>query len=252
MAGFDQASPRSASGRPFVCAHRGFPEEPGEENTLKAFQRAIALGCDLVELDVRCTRDGQLVVFHDDCLSKSRISELDRAGLDRLAAVAGMEIPSLEESFRIMAGRVRLDIEIKRAGFEVPLVELARRLLPPNGYFFSSFHFGVLRSIHAIAPEEPLGWIIGRQNFAAFLRRRRELLAPAGVDRSLPVRFLVPHRFFLSPRMLSQCAKAGVGVIPWTVNEPAEMVRLAKAGAWGLITDRPDLAMWELRQEPRA
>gem|GEM_PF-3938198 len=109
----------------------------------------------------------------------------------------------------------------------------------------------MLRSIHAIAPGERLGWIIGRPNFAAFLRRRQELLAPAGLSRTLPIRFLAPHRFFLSPRMLRQCAKAGIGVIPWTVNEPDEMVRLGAAGVWALITDRPDRAMWELRQPPR-
>jgi glycerophosphoryl diester phosphodiesterase len=122
-----------------VIAHRGAWGAGLAENTLAAFERAIELGCDMVELDVRRDADGVLVVAHDP-------------------PEAAGEPPRLAEALELCRGRIMVDVELKETG----CVHEALALLDPNECLLSSFHEEVVRQARELAPRLRTGLIVDR------------------------------------------------------------------------------------------
>ena len=91
-----------------VAAHRGVAAGAAQ-NTIAAFTNAIEVGADMIEFDVRRTRDGELIAFHDAVAGGVPVSGLTR---DEIEAAAGVRPPLLAEVLRVCAGRIRLDVEL--------------------------------------------------------------------------------------------------------------------------------------------
>jgi len=231
-----------------VGAHRGAHDAGAPENSLAAFERAAALGCDFVELDVRRTADGRLAVCHDPEAGGRRLADVSLAEARRLAAGQGGEIPALEDALAVLSGRLMVNIEIKEPGFESEVLTAAESALPKDGYIISSFELSVLQAVAAAAPAVRRGWIVGdrpaRWWQRSRIRRALPLLAAAILD---PPAFLIPHHTLVDAALAELCRRQGLELIPWTVNDPADMSRLAGLGIWGLVTDRPADALSLLR-----
>ena len=123
--------------RPLIIAHRGFSGRR-PENTLAAFRAAIALGVDMVEIDVHETRDGELVVFHDYrldriCGVRGRVRDVTLAKLQRLNPA----VPTLEDVLRECRGRTRVLVEIKRADPRKIAKAIARQRMEREVIVFS-------------------------------------------------------------------------------------------------------------------
>ena len=218
-----------------VIAHRGAwgAAAPGNaaENTLEAFESAIELGADMIEFDVRGTRDGQLIVFHD-----ARVNRMPTGSLPYVALrVKGTQSrpPLLTDVLALTKDRIALNLEFKEAGY----VEAAIALLHPFGLercLVSSFLDDVVREAKALAPALRTG-----------------LLVRTGVRRALTTRLpaahadcLCLHRRLADAAALSSAAAAGVPCVIWTVNAPRAMDRyLRHPVVEGVITDRPALAL---------
>ena len=232
-----------------VGAHRGAHDAGVKENSLAAFGRAVELGCDFVELDVRRSADGRLAVCHDPAVSSRRLDRLSLEEARRLAVDPGGEIPALEDALAVLAGRLQVDIEIKARGFEREVLAVASAVLPPGSYFISSFDRSVLRTVATLTPAVPRGWIVGERPGRWWQRARIRLFLPrlaAGV--LAPPAFLIPHHSLVDARLMAQCGGLGIGVIPWTVNDPAMMAKLIDMGVDGIISDRPDLVQATLKK----
>ena len=130
--------------RSLIYAHRG-ASASHPENTLAAFEAAIMVGADGIELDVRATSDGVPVVSHD--IGLHRAWAIDRA-ISRLSLTELREttpaIPTFAEVLALVAGRIHLDIEIKEAGVEAAVLELLKDL-PRDRWAISSFDWDILR-----------------------------------------------------------------------------------------------------------
>src|SRR6266568_827837 len=96
-----------------VAAHRGVASGAAE-NTIEAFTNAIDVGADMIEFDVRRTRDGELIAFHDAFVGGTPVNGLTR---DDIEVAAGVRPPLLAEVLRVCAGRIRLDVELKEDGY---------------------------------------------------------------------------------------------------------------------------------------
>jgi glycerophosphoryl diester phosphodiesterase len=223
------------SGNCLVIAHRGAwgpgtPNEPAG-NTLEAFEAAIALGVDMIELDVRRTRDGQLVVFHDARVKTVPTSALPYDALKTKHTRA--RPPLLSEVLELTKDRIALNLEIKEAGY----VEDTIALLRPFGLercLVSSFLDDVVREAKTLAPELRTGLLVG----AGFRRALTIRLPAAGAD------CLVLHRRLADAAALTKAATAGVPCVVWTVNAPRTLDRyFANPAVEGVITDRPALAL---------
>lgn len=226
---------RFVSGHCLVIAHRGAwgPATPNEptENTLEAFEAAIALGVDMIELDVRRTRDGQLVVFHDARVKTVPTSSLSYEELKTKHAKG--RPPLLKDALTLTKDRIALNLEIKETG----CVEDTIALLRPFGLercLVSSFLDGVVREAKTLAPEIRTGLLVG----TGFRRALTTRMPAAGAD------CLVLHRRLADAAALTKAAAAGVPCVIWTVNGPRTLDRyLGHAAVEGVITNQPALAL---------
>jgi glycerophosphoryl diester phosphodiesterase len=218
-----------------VIAHRGawgraIPNAPAE-NTLESFEAAIALGADMIELDVRRTRDGQLVVFHD-----ARVKTIPTSSLpyDALRAKGtNARPPLLAEVLELARDRISLNLEVKETGYAAETIALLR----PFGLervLVSSFLDDVVREAKTLAPDLKTGLLVG----TGFRRALTTRLPTVKAD------CLVLHRRLADATALAKAADAGVPCVIWTVNTSRALDRyLGHPVVEGVITDRPARAL---------
>ncbi len=243
---------------PLVIAHRGASASL-PENTMPAFIAGIEQGADMIEIDLHMSRDGRIVVIHDDSLERTtdarsvypncpdyRIASLTAAEIAALdagswksPAFAGTRVPHLGEVLALVhATRTGLLLEVKhprqypgiaeaivRSFAEVP--DYLSRALAAGLLVVQSADWGFIRDFHALAPEIPVG-LLGRPS-------RGELLEFANwVDQ------INPNRVEADAEFLHTVHELGMSSLVWTVDETAEMERAIDFGADGIITNVPD------------
>ncbi len=228
--------------RPLVIAHRGASAE-APENTLAAFARALALGADGVELDVRMSRDGIPVVFHDATLSRlaglrRRVGRLTFAEL-RAVRIAGEAIPSLADVLALIRGRILTQIELKTGAAVESVARVVRQSGAADRVILASFAAEALRAAQQLAPEIPRMLIADR---------RRLHSAASTLARIDALGLSVDHRDVVSPDFIARLHDRRRRAWCWTVNEPAAMTRLAGWGADALLSDNPALLNATLSQ----
>lgn len=225
---------------PKVIAHRGASAE-ARENTLEAFERAIAIGADMVEFDVRRTRDGELVAIHDASVGGIPVRALTRAEI--ATSSAGALPPLLAEIVELTAGRAGLDVELKEDGY----VEHVLRVLAaghPGPLVVTSFLDAVVAQVKRLAPETSAGLLLGIGRPARPLRTRLSELYPVERARRCQADFLAPHFAFTRLGLLGRAAQAQLPVFVWTVNHDAglrQMIGDERVAA--VITDVPGRAL---------
>lgn len=242
-AGLDQP------GAVLAFAHRGgafHPEIEGLENTLAAFEHAVALGYTYLETDVHATRDGVLLAFHDAVLDRvtSLTGTIAAMGYDDVsAALIGdrEQIPTLASLFERFP-RARFNIDIKAEAAVDPLARLVRRTGAHDRVCVGSFSHRRMQRFRA-RMDRPVATACGP---AAVVAAR---FAPARLHDVLLRRpgtaLQVPHRrgplTVVTESFVERAHAAGRPVHVWTVDDPHEMHQLLDLGVDGLMTDRTDL-----------
>ena len=234
MAGFKKIAHRGASGQ--------YPE-----NTRLAFVKAIEAGVDMIELDCQMSRDGHVVVFHDEGLSRTagsrgairsktleQLKKLD-LGQWRKKAFKGERILTLEEALQAIAGKTDLCVEIKSypdspPGMEIKILFIVSHYDYLDRTIFSSFNYNCLARIRELAPEASIGLIVDSRGKTDPFETARRLAA-----RSLHVQREIATREFLA-----QAWEDGLDVYVWTVNDSRDMEALIALGVQGLISDFPE------------
>ena len=227
--------PQITNSRPLLIAHRG-GAAAAPENTLAAFQRALALGVDGIELDVRVTRDGTPVVFHDATLTRltGRRRAIARLALADLRAirVRGEPIPTLAEVLALVRRRVVVQIEIKAGVPAAPVVRVVQQARAASHVLLSSFAAATVGAARTLAPRIPRLLISGGETTKALAPLLARLDA-AGVS--------LDHRAIPSPVFIAELQQRGWRVWCWTVNDPPAMRRLAAWGVDAILSDIPAL-----------
>lgn len=227
---------------PLAFAHRGFAPD-GAENSMAAFERAVALGYRYLETDVRVTADGVALAFHDSRLdrvtdARGRIEALTWAQV-RTARIAGVEpIPLLTEVLDAWPD-VRLNLDVKSDLGIAPAVDAIRRTgSEPRICIaaFSGWRVRVLRE--RLGPDVCSGLAPGE---VVALRAARGAAAERLRCRCAQVPARVGRWAFVDRGYLDAAHARGVQVHAWTVNERAEMIRLLDLGVDGIMTDRADV-----------
>lgn len=228
--------------RPLVIAHRG-ASGVAPENTLAAFRRAVEIGADMVELDVQLSRDGQVMVFHDDSLERTTdgsglLAAQDCAALQRLdaggwfaPAFRGERIPTLAAA--LAACPLRINVELKAPGTEAlaaATLSVVRAAGALDRVVFSSFQPSLLEATRARAPEARLAVLWNWGPFPDALRLSERVGA-----RAVHIR-----KDLVSPEVGSLAAQSGVALCAWTVNDTGEGAELLRRGVTGLFTDHPE------------
>jgi len=235
-----------------VIAHRG-ASGTAPENTLAAFRRAVEIGADMIELDVQLTRDGAVVVLHDDTLERTTdgtgpLAAQDAAALERLDAggwfapgFRGERIPTLAAVLETCA--IRINVELKAPGTET-LAARALAVVQDAGALdrvvFSSFQPTLLEAVRARSEAARLGVLWNWGPFPDALR----LAARVGA-RAVHIR-----KDLVSPEVGTLAAQSHVALCAWTVNDTGEGAELLRTGVTGLFTDYPERFLQLTRAVP--
>lgn len=231
-----------------VIAHRGF-SGAAPENTLAAFQKAMEVGSDIIELDIHLSQDGKVVVIHDETLERTTygqgkvvdytLKELKKfdAGSWFGQKFSGERIPTLKEVLELAKGRILINIEIKNpTPGQYSITDLAYRALREvkkagmiNQVIFSSFNPA---SLERIKKREPRGWV------ALLYHKSWNSLqeVKGGNDYSV----LNLRNAYLTKDKIAKIHKEGMKVNVYTVNFEEEMEQFIRWGINGIITNHPD------------
>ena len=232
--------------RPYIWAHRG-ADGYAPENTMPAFELAAQMGADGIELDVQLSKDGQVVVCHDERLDRTsngkgwlkdytleELKYLDFSGGDD--KYAGVQIPTLKEVLELAKNTgMYLDIELKTQKFTYPGIEktcidLVKEAGCENQVIFCSFNHLSLQKIRLLSYEMRIGYLYlhASPSIVSFAKK-------LGVDA-----LHITHRNLLSAGLLENCRECGIEINAWTVNKDSELRLCAAHGVNAVITDYPD------------
>lgn len=228
-------------------AHRGFSGKY-PENTMLAFEKAVEAGCDGIELDIQLTKDGEIVIIHDESTKRTAnrpglVRDRTLEELRRLDASNGYgaeygfnPVPTLREYFEYIRDKdVFTNIELKNSlfryrGMEEKMIALIREYDLTEKVLFSSFnHFSMLKC-KRLSPESRCAlltssWLAGAGAYA----------------QRLGAEFINPFYPFLTDQNIRELRGHGIRAQAWTVNDTRAMRRLARRGVFGVITNRPDI-----------
>lgn len=237
-----------------VLGHRGYSAK-FPENTHPAFEACAARGIG-IELDVGTSRDGHLVILHDDTVDRTTdgTGELAAHTLDALSRLdagvrfgqqfAGTRLPTLDEALERYAGRVPLDVELKTDPDPLPLARrldaALRRHDAVDAVFVTSFDPFVLAAVAEITPGVLRGQIVGTFAGSRLPGWQRTALRRMWLNPVSRPDLIVAEDPLVTPRFLRACAHRGWPVLAWTVNDPVRARALLDLGALGVITDAVD------------
>jgi glycerophosphoryl diester phosphodiesterase len=217
----------------FKIGHRGAAGyEP--ENTLRSINRALAIGVDMVEIDVQQSADGQLVVIHDKRVDRTTngsgyVAEMDVADLRCLDAGLGEKVPLLEEVLELLSGRVGLMIEIISPGIADKLVDLIKRKPFDRPLIAASFHHDELLRVRKAWPDAKTlalleGVPVDKISFAREARVTHVGLAMESITASF----------------IRQIKEANLSIFVYTANDARDIAELHRLNVDGVISDFPD------------
>ncbi len=235
-----------------VVAHRG-GALIGNENTLSAFANAVSLGVDMIELDVHLTKDGQVVVCHDETIKrttdgKGRIEDMTLAEFKRAHALdrktkkpTSETLPTLEEALELIKGHCSVLLEMKRSrkdqypDMEQKVLDIVSKCGMQQSVVYQSFDDAVLETVHSLSPESRIEKLIFCRlpfglcfdgKFSSFSFEKYSFCASIN-----------PMQALTSKRFVRACHKADKQIRVWTVNNPERVLE----GVDAVISNRPDL-----------
>ncbi len=234
--------------KPQVWAHRGASGYM-PENTLPAFEKAVEMGAQGIELDVQMTKDGQIVVLHDEWLNRTSdgsgwlkdytLEELRQYNFNKNYPELGhVDIPTLREVFElILPTDLVINIELKTGivfyeQLEEKVVALAKEMGMEDRVIYSSFNHYTILKIKELDPEAKVGFLYsdGAIDMPGYGEKY-------GVDALHPSLNNLQY-----PGFVQQCKEKGLKLHVWTVNETEYMQLCCQMGVDAIITNYPDLA----------
>ena len=235
--------------RPLIFAHRGASGYL-PENTMPAFEKAVEMGADGIELDIHKTKDGQLVVIHDEKIDRTSngkgyvkdytLEELRRYNYNSLhPECEKADIPTMREVFELIKPTdLCINIELKTGvifydGIEEDIVKMTKEFGMEDRVIYSSFNHYSIMKIKELAPEARTGFLYmdGTLNMPEYGKEH-------GVEALHPALYNVQY-----PNFVERCKELGLKINAWTVNSKQYLHMACEMGLDGIITNYPDVAL---------
>jgi glycerophosphoryl diester phosphodiesterase len=204
------------------------------ENTLASIERAIALKCDLAEVDVQRTADGSLILLHDERVDrttngKGAAADMNLEDIRKLDAGKGQKIPTLEEALATAHGRIGLILELKAEGLAYDVCGIVRASGFPGPIIYASFLHDELQLVRRADPDA--------RTLVLFKRLPGN---PAAEAVRLQATHVALRCDTASPTLIKALHKAGLAVFAYTVNRPPDIATMRTLGVDGIVSDYPD------------
>ncbi|WP_294958910.1 glycerophosphodiester phosphodiesterase family protein [uncultured Flavobacterium sp.] len=219
-------------------AHRGAKAyEP--ENTLQAFQKALDLHSDGIELDVHLSSDGHIIVIHDETIDRTTngtglVNNFSLAELKSFLINGKYQIPTLNEVFDLADKKCLINIELKGLGTAPKVVALIEQYISEKNWKYehfivSSFDWNMLEETSNLNSNIPIG-ILTEENIDIALAFAEKIKAKA----------IHPDFQLLNEKNVHQMQEKGFLVLPWTVNSEEDIQKVKSYNVNGIISDNPD------------
>jgi glycerophosphoryl diester phosphodiesterase len=213
--------------------HRG-AKAYAPENTLTSFKKALEIGVDAVELDVRKTKDNQLVVIHDADVKRTTdgeglVSELTLKEIKGFSAEEGEKIPTLQESLDFLDKKVKVFVELKEESVEEQVLSIVHERGLEKNVVIVSFLEEALKKVRALDKEIETGLIYAKHK------------NPVKAALELKANYLLALYRFTHTANVEKAHQNGLKIIVWTINKPQEVEEYAKKGVDGIASDNPDI-----------
>ena len=202
------------------------------ENTLESFRKAIELGANAIELDVRISGDSKLIVIHDDNLKKvfGKDVQIKEATLEELKQLTDNRIVTFDEALRFIGRKVeKILVELKETGYERDVLDIIRKEKLEDRVIVVSFHEEALAHVRELDKKIETGLI-----YTKFKK-------PIDAALKLNAQYLVPLYRFVHRRDIAKAHKSNLKVIVWTVNTIIEVQNFIAKDVDGIATDKPDI-----------
>jgi glycerophosphoryl diester phosphodiesterase len=226
--------------RPVIIAHRG-ASFYSHENTMEAFEAAVEMHAEMIEFDVRRTKDEVLVIHHDEDVNEGLITDMSYTQLSGTSDVTDYRIPALVDVLEFCKNRILLDIELKEPGYEEQILQTVLGIMTSDHFIITSTYEMVLRKIKALYPIVRTGMIIGS-------RPRHQLLAklyPKTTIRRTGADVVVVSRKLLKFGFLYTTRNLDLPVWIYTINDRKEMWKhITDERIGAVFTDRPDVGLF--------
>ncbi len=233
-----------------MIAHRGASvSEP--ENTLRAFAAAIRQGAEMIELDLQVTRDGEVIVLHDNDLKRTtdrtgRVDQLTFTEVREADAGKGERVPSLKETLELARGRARLYLEIKDARAGAETLRIVRMLNCRAEVMIASFDLELMKWLGETVKDLELGLIIGNWTLDPQVRWREAF--PWIALREINYHVLSVNVEMCFSYLVERMQRERKRVYVWTADSEAAWARLIARGVDGICTNVPDKLVAYLRK----
>lgn len=230
---------------PLVISHR---TQAGTmpENTLLGIDAAIEAGVDAIEIDVRATSDGTVVLLHDETLQRvagdpRAITDVTRHELREVNLLpfgdtARQSVPTLAEVFERVAGRAIVVVEVKQSGIHDLVAAEVRRAGSAEWTWIWAFDPEVGRECRRSLPEVPVSLLVATGTLERFGH------ADTPVDLAVEAGFagISWHHTLAEPPTVERARRRGLATYCWTPNTPEEIGRVIVAGVDGVCSNFPD------------
>jgi glycerophosphoryl diester phosphodiesterase len=225
-----------------VLGHRGYRAKY-VENTIEAFQKALEYGADGIEYDSRLTKDGVLVVLHDEEINGIKLRTLEYNQLRNIKFSNGQTVPTVEETITSLDKKAYLNLEVKEVEAAIPSYEITKKLGALERTLFSSFKVEALRKIRKIDKDVKLGLLIQYDTLDNLPQLNKEL---GLYSLNLWVDALKERKEEASI-MLRKWRDEGLKICLWTLNNPKDLYDL-KGFYDCVITDEVEIIVNERKR----
>lgn len=217
-----------------IVGHRGAAGY-APENTLRAFQYAINTGCDATELDVRLSKDNELIVIHDEEVSRvtdgnGKVKNMSVAELKALHCPDNQKLPTLQEVIDLCKNKIAMQIELKAKGTPYAVSQLIAKNNIENNVVITSFHANLLREIKNINPKLKAGFLFWWYSKKVWK-----------IAEEIPADIIGPRCNIVTEELVRKAHALGKIVYAYHVNELDIGERLIALGVDEIGTDFPKL-----------
>ena len=226
-----------------IISHRGRTSADSPDNTVHSITDAIESKVDMVEFDVRRTKDKQLICFHDDAIDENLVSDMLFSDLIEINSM----VPTLEQILWTAKGNIEIDVELKESGYEEDVISMVIDYFEYDNFIMKSFDRKVVRRIKELNPKIFTGLLLGEEwSLPQFLQVLKESFTGSGVTVD-GADFLSPNSKIVEIGLMERLRKKQIPIQVWTVNDDKLLETLISEDIYSIVTDNPERAM-EIRE----
>ena len=222
-----------------IISHRGRTSRKSADNTLASVNDAIELKVEMVEVDIRQTKDSQIVCFHDPDIQGELIRDLDYSEIIEKDS----QIPTLEQVLWSAKGKIGIEIELKEPGYELEVVSIARDYFNYDKFVLKSFHPQVVERVKEIDQKIFAGLLVGSAfSLEQLFFTLKEAFTCTNFKQT-NADFISPYYKIFEAGWFSRFTRNNVPVQVWTVNDVESIRTLINQQVHSIITDIPEVAI---------